>query len=85
MKPLKAPRLDDLHALFYQHQWEIMGESFCKIVWESFDGVLSSPSHNSNMITLFPKTEYPKNLTEFMPISLCSISYKVITKHLANR
>ena len=36
MSPLKAPRVDGLHAIFYQTQWHIVGESFCKVINYAF-------------------------------------------------
>ena len=32
MGPLKAPFPDGLHAVFFQSQWEVVGESLCTLV-----------------------------------------------------
>lgn len=35
-------------------------------------------------VSLIPKTVHPKKVLDFCPISLCNVSYKVVTKILAN-
>ena len=43
------------------------------------------PGLNETFICLIPKVKSPQKITEFHPISLCNVSYKIISKVLANR
>ena len=40
---------------------------------------------NKTNIALVPKTNNPQRMTDFRPISLCNVVYRLISKALANR
>lgn len=85
LNPYKAPGGDGLHAAFFQSQWEFVGDAFCTMVLEIFTNPGKVSQINDTLITLIPKVDPVVNIKNFRPISLCNISYKVITKILAHR
>ena len=40
---LKAPSPDGLHALFFQSQWQVIGDSMCDLVSRCHCGARNSP------------------------------------------
>lgn len=85
MFPTKAPGSDGFHALFYQHFWDIVKGKTVENYFEILNNGGSLQGLNHTNIALIPKIGHPKVPSNFRPISLCNVSYKIIAKVLANR
>ena len=83
--PRKAPRPDGMSTVFYQKYWGIVGNNVVNMVLNVLNHNLPIGDLNKTNIALVPKTKSPKRMTEFKPISLCNVIYKLISKTLANR
>jgi len=85
MHPTKAPGPGDMFAIFYQKYWEVISNDIINTVLNVLNSnALVAPLNQTN-IALIPKTNSPTKMNEFRPISLCNVSYKIISKVLANR
>ena len=85
MHPTKAPGPDSMPPLFYQKYWNIVGPCVLECVLQALNSGIMPPRANKTYICLIPKTKNPQNITEFHPISLCNVIYKIMSKVLANR
>ena len=85
MGPLKAMGPDGFNAGFFQKNWEIVGPEVCQTILSILNNGDISTKLNSTFIALIPKTKNPLNVTEFRPINLCNVLYKMVSKVLANR
>ncbi|KAA3461119.1 reverse transcriptase [Gossypium australe] len=75
MAPLKAPKSDGYHAFFFQNQWDNIGGAEC--AW--------TQNLNNTLIVLIPKIAQPEKISQFRPISLYNVLYKLVMKVIANR
>ncbi|KAK5774661.1 hypothetical protein PVK06_042517 [Gossypium arboreum] len=85
MAPFKDPGSDGFQAGFFQKQWEIIVEDICDWVKNVFDGEIIDPEFNNTLIVLISKVQNPENFSQFRPINLSSILYKLVMKIIANR
>lgn len=85
MAPLKAPGPDGMPPLFFQTYWPDIGTNITEAVLSSLNLGSLLKSINHTFISLIPKVKNPKRVTEFRPISLCNVIYKIISKVIANR
>ena len=84
MFPTKAPSPDGFPAHFFQCNWDICGDDLTRIVLRVLNGDEMPTEINSTFIVLIPKVQNPVLLSQFTPIILCNMVYKIISKALAN-
>lgn len=70
----------DGQTLVYQSQWEGVGDDPCNLVKFVFQDLVKVEEISRTLITLIPKVDNITKLRDFIPTSLCNVSYKVITK-----
>ena len=85
MAPLKAPGLDGMPPIFFQHYQDSIGDDIVKAVLFYLNSKVVLPCLNHTYITLIPKVKSPEFISEFRPIALCNVLYKLVSKVLANR
>lgn len=85
MAPLKAPGPDSMPPLFYQVYWSLLGNDIIQAILLYLNSGSLPPSLGHSFITLTPKVKDPKYVSQYRPISLSNVLYKVLAKVLANR
>jgi hypothetical protein len=85
MFPTKAPGPDGFLAHFFQCHWDTCGEEVSRVVLWILLGEDSPDVINKTFIVMISKITNPKELSQFRPISLCNVLYKVASKVVANR
>ncbi|CAN1125969.1 LINE-1 reverse transcriptase homolog [Linum perenne] len=85
MGPLKAPGKDGFHPVFFQKCWDVVGPNMEEFVKRCFYDPSTIEAVNDTVLVLLPKVSLPERITQFRPIGLCNVVYKLVTKCLANR
>jgi hypothetical protein len=85
MHPDRSPGPDGLTAGFYIRHWNIMKTAICSAVRDFLNGGDIPEIVNSTVLVLIPKVKNPQDLSQYRPISLCNVLYKLASKVLALR
>jgi hypothetical protein len=85
MKHNKAAGPDGFPAEFYQVFWDTIKEDLKEMFDKFHDGNLDIERLDHGVITLVPKVPDALTIQKFRPIGLLNVSYKILTKLLADR
>ncbi|PKU83813.1 Putative ribonuclease H protein [Dendrobium catenatum] len=80
-----APGPDGFSYAFYRKTWHIIGLQVYKAVGNFFSTGILPKGVKATAITLIPKSSHASNISDYRPISLCNVLYKIVAKVLANR
>lgn len=81
----KSPGPNCLNVDFYRFFWHDVGNHFFDAINHFFHSSTLPNSWSNTYLALIPKHDKPKIVTDYRPISLCNVCYKVITKIMADR
>lgn len=85
MHPTKAPGPDGLPTLFFQKYWKTVGSDVTDAVLNVLNGGKIDKRWNPTQIILIPKVKDPKYITDYRPIALWNMIYKLNSKVVVNR
>ena len=85
MYPTKAPGPNGMSAIFYQTYWDIVGPEVTQAILSILYSGYLLRKINYTHIALIPKVKNLENITDFRPISLFNVIYKIVSKVLANK
>lgn len=82
---LKSPGPDGMSPIFYKKYWHIVGEGVTNTVLHFLNTGQFLKCFNFTRFVLIPKCHASESITQFRPISLRTVVYKLASKVLANR
>ncbi|CAM8948289.1 unnamed protein product [Rhodiola kirilowii] len=86
LNPSKAPGLDGFPAEFLQRYWDILKTDFVTLCLSILNDGIIPPDLNNTLLVLIPKQKAMSDrLEDFRPISLSSVTAKVVAKAIVTR
>ncbi|WOL04830.1 hypothetical protein Cni_G13552 [Canna indica] len=80
-----APRPDGFGIEFFVSRWNFLYLSLLAALKEFHKNATIPSSWGDTKIIFIPKKDNPNEVKDFRPISLCNVSYKIISKVIVNR
>ncbi|KAL4279347.1 hypothetical protein GQ457_03G013370 [Hibiscus cannabinus] len=81
----KAPGPDGFNLDFFKKLWDLVRIDLLNMMEDFYHNGNLPNNVKSTLLALIPKTEYPVDLSDFRPISLVSLVFKIVANILANR
>ncbi|KAJ9536694.1 hypothetical protein OSB04_un000167 [Centaurea solstitialis] len=81
----KAPGSDGFTSQFFKAAWDIVGNDVTVAIHNFFYRGHLAKEINHTLICLLPKMPNASSVSDFRPISCCSVLYKCISKVIVNR
>lgn len=81
----RAPGPNGYTSKFFEVFWETTQPQLIEMVRSFFTSLSIHPLMNHTNLTLIPKIDHPSKPSQFRPIGLCNVTYKIISKILVNR
>lgn len=85
MGGLKEPGPDEIPTFSYHKAWEIVANDISDVFLHFFGSGYLPKEWNFTYIVLIPKVDCLEISSQFQPISLSNVIYKIISKCLTNR
>ncbi|KAJ9563335.1 hypothetical protein OSB04_008495 [Centaurea solstitialis] len=81
----KAPGSDGFTSHFFRAAWDVVGRDITVAIHNFFYRGHLAKELNHTLICLLPKTPNANSVSDYRPISCCSVLYKCISKIIVNR
>lgn len=82
---LKTPGPDGMHATFFQQFWPLVKQEVCDHIFVLFMGTKDIRDFTHTFLHLILKKQQTQTPAKLLSITLCNVSYKILTKFLILR